>query len=427
MKDRRLARLDREGQVAPQVGQLVGERGERAVVSRPVSPIATTRGSEASPAISVHAAASASAAAWGWTPTAASSQLNAVDEVEGRARRGQVPAGDQDPLDAGQPRRADDLVAVVVEAVGLEVAVRIDEPHPGQLGTVSAGSTSSRGKSGTGAVSVPDSAAWARPAQLVEERRSAVAVRSVRVGVAQLGEHARSDARHERCRREGHQPARLDEVAEHVAEPLTRRGVTAGGRLGEDPRLLGIDDLVGGADELPEQREGLVEQAALEPLAVVRQERGPGLAERGSGRRPRCRTGAGQVAAGHRHGPVHEVPEVVGEVGVVAPDERIPADVGVAVERDLAQGHVAGAVGAEGRNDVASGSRKLPRLLLIRSPPWASSQPWTQTRRGASSPALQSIAGQLIVWNRAMSLPITWRSAGHQWAKASGSSGSRRR
>ena len=63
----------------------------------------------------------------------------------------------------------------------------------------------------------------------------------------------------------------------------------------------------------------------------------------------------------------------------------------------------------------------LPRLLLIRSPPLSSRKPWIQTFRGASRPALQSIAGQKIVWKRAMSLPMTWRSAGHQRSKASGS------
>ena len=72
---------------------------------------------------------------------------------------------------------------------------------------------------------------------------------------------------------------------------------------------------------------------------------------------------------------------------------------------------------------MSAGSKMLPRLLLIRSPPADSSQPWTQTLAGASSPALHNIAGQKIVWNRAMSLPMTWRSAGHQCSKAAGSSG----
>ncbi len=37
--------------------------------------------------------------------------------------------------------------------------------------------------------------------------------------------------------------------------------------------------------------------------------------------------------------------------------------------------------------------------------------------------ALISMAGQMIVWKRLMSLPTMWRSAGHHLANASGSSG----
>src|SRR5689334_23634173 len=44
-----------------------------------------------------------------------------------------------------------------------------------------------------------------------------------------------------------------------------------------------------------------------------------------------------EIAIGHRDRPVDEVAEVVGEVGVVAADERIPAHLGIAIERDLAQ------------------------------------------------------------------------------------------
>ena len=69
------------------------------------------------------------------------------------------------------------------------------------------------------------------------------------------------------------------------------------------------------------------------------------------------------------------------------------------------------------------GEREVPRLLLRRSPPAASNQPGTHTRRGASRPALHNIAGQKIVWNRAMSLPITFRSAGHHCSNIVGSSG----
>ena len=59
-----------------------------------------------------------------------------------------------------------------------------------------------------------------------------------------------------------------------------------------------------------------------------------------------------EVAVGHRHGPVEQVPEVVGEVGVVAPHERVPRHLGVAIERDLAQHDVARPVLAERRDEV---------------------------------------------------------------------------
>src|SRR5439155_12062128 len=59
-----------------------------------------------------------------------------------------------------------------------------------------------------------------------------------------------------------------------------------------------------------------------------------------------------QVATGHRHGPVHEVPEVVREIGVVAPQEAVPRHVTIAIERDLPERDVAGAIGPEGGDDI---------------------------------------------------------------------------
>ena len=53
----------------------------------------------------------------------------AIDELQRSPARVEVPAGNEDPLDAGQPRGADHLVDVGVEPVGLEVAVGIDEAH----------------------------------------------------------------------------------------------------------------------------------------------------------------------------------------------------------------------------------------------------------------------------------------------------------
>ena len=57
----------------------------------------------------------------------------AVDERERALARGDVPAGDEDPLDAGQPGAADDQVGVTLEAVGVEVAVAVDEAHPASV------------------------------------------------------------------------------------------------------------------------------------------------------------------------------------------------------------------------------------------------------------------------------------------------------
>ena len=39
-------------------------------------------------------------------------------------------------------------------------------------------------------------------------------------------------------------------------------------------------------------------------------------------------------------------------------------------------------------------------------------QPWPRILRGKGSLALISIAGQITQWNRVMSFPMTWRSAG---------------
>ena len=75
----------------------------------------------------------------------------------------------------------------------------------------------------------------------------------------------------------------------------------------------------------------------------------PPRGARGPGRGPL----AVEVAVGHRDRPVDEVAEVVREVGVVAPDERVPADTSASRSNgDLAQRDVAGAVGAERRDEV---------------------------------------------------------------------------
>ena len=59
----------------------------------------------------------------------------------------------------------------------------------------------------------------------------------------------------------------------------------------------------------------------------------------------------------------------------------------------------------------SSGSMTLPVLLEIFWPSLVH-QPCTNSRLGGSRPAASRRAGQYTEWNRRMSLPITWRSAG---------------
>src|SRR6476469_4226834 len=71
------------------------------------------------------------------------------------------------------------------------------------------------------------------PAKLIEQGRAAVAVRTVRPGIAELGEDPWRRRRHERRDREPDQPARLDEVAEDRPQARRGLGVTRLRRLGE--------------------------------------------------------------------------------------------------------------------------------------------------------------------------------------------------
>ena len=76
------------------------------------------------------------------------------------------------------------------------------------------------------------------------------------------------------------------------------------------------------ADVRPQLGQDVVQPVRLERLATDAQGLAPGGAERRVRRRPRCGALAVEVALGHRHRPVDEVAEVVGEVGVVAPDDE---------------------------------------------------------------------------------------------------------
>ena len=122
----------------------------------------------------------------------------APDELDRGCARIRVPAGHEDPLDAGQPGATEDE---------LDVARRSGPPGRGRASRSGAsgprrprraaaisragsgsGSTSSRGKSGSGLLQPAGLARVGAPAQLAEEGRAAVAVARVRIRVAELGE-----------------------------------------------------------------------------------------------------------------------------------------------------------------------------------------------------------------------------------------------
>ncbi len=218
------------------------------------------------------------------------------------------------------------------------------------------------GRAGSGAARVPGSARVGAPGELVEERRPARPALVPRVVVAELGKDARRGARHHRRDREGDQAAGLQEVAQDIAQPSGGRLVAGLRRLGQDPRRLGVHGLVGAADELPELGQRLVHAAAVELLHDEPERVGPALGQRRLAGLSWGRALAAEVAAGHRDRPVHEVAEVVGEVRVVAAQEAVPRDVRVAVEGDLAQGHVPGAVGPERGDEVQRVEEVAPAL-----------------------------------------------------------------
>ena len=95
-----------------------------------------------------------------------------------------------------------------------------------------------------------------------------------------------------------------------------------------------------------------MEEASLEALRVVRRDRRPSGSERRRVGFARGRPGTVEVAVRHRDRAVHEVAEIIGQVRVVATHEQVPRHVRVPIERDLAQRHVADAIGPERGDEV---------------------------------------------------------------------------
>ena len=134
MEDRGLAGVEGEGQVASQVRQLVRDRAEDAVVveagladrdhplvARPVDDLGPADVVDLGGVVRMDADR-------GIEPG------EPLDEVQCATARGDVPARDEDPLDAGQPGGAQDLVGIALEAVRVDVAVRVDQAHRGMVG-----------------------------------------------------------------------------------------------------------------------------------------------------------------------------------------------------------------------------------------------------------------------------------------------------
>ena len=113
----------------------------------------------------------------------------------------------------------------------------------------------------------------------------------------------------------------------------------------------------------------------------------------------------GQRAAG-------EVAEAVGEVGVVAADQRVVAEAAVLPEDDFAQQEIAQGVRAHhladrlGADDVAA---RLAHLVVLEQQPAVREDALRQRQ-----PAAIRNAGQKTAWKRRISLPIRCRSAGQR-------------
>ena len=211
-------------QVPAQVGQLVRDGAEDAVVVEAGladrhDPLVGGPGHDPLPA----RPSSTFAASCGWTPTAASSQGHGSTRSRARSLDATFQPGHEDPLDAGEAGRPDDGSTSSANRSALrwqwESMRRIESdgsgrggggrsrdgrcigaagPPPTPVSRRSAPGRSRRPGAGTGGSGGRDATRTrppGAPGELVEDRRAAVAVGAVGVGVAQLGEDPRR-----RCR-----------------------------------------------------------------------------------------------------------------------------------------------------------------------------------------------------------------------------------
>ena len=134
MQDRGFAGLGGVAQIAPQIGQLIGDGAEDAVVVEPGladGDHAVVNGPVADPlpagVVDLRGIVRVDAHC-GIEPS------DAPNQVERTFARGDVPPGNEDAFDPGEPGCADDELEVIAEAVGIEMAVRVDQAHRGMVG-----------------------------------------------------------------------------------------------------------------------------------------------------------------------------------------------------------------------------------------------------------------------------------------------------
>ena len=129
VEDDRLADPDAQLEMALEIRQLEGDRREDAVVVEAGladrdDPRIARQGDDLRPV-----AFAGVRRFMGMDPNGGGEPREPLDEPERAPRRLEVPARYQDPLDALAPGRLDDVRDVIVEPVGLQMTVAIDEAH----------------------------------------------------------------------------------------------------------------------------------------------------------------------------------------------------------------------------------------------------------------------------------------------------------
>ncbi len=172
-----------------------------------------------------------------------------------------------------------------------------------------------------------------------------------------------------RRRQDGHDPQRLEGVAEHGFQPRPRL---------ELPRLVRLEMGVGRPDELPRRFQCPARRDRVPCRRRAVDGGGGRLRQRTVGRR--CRALAAALGADHGRDPRRQVAEVVGEVGVVAGDEAFVGEVAVLAVRGVGEDVVPEPVDAdrvhevERLDDVAG---RLAHLLAAAQQPAADGPaPW---------------------------------------------------